>query len=541
MERSFDDGAMLHFIRDSLFRSDSPLHHEFWVSLEKFIAERIASRESEWFPCLSRDLHSCSQKLADTQAKVIELEQGIDALQATAATATAATGQRVDTLQSSTENATQAPANELRRVEHELSQCYALLNKFVRTSSQPPSSNSQFPQPQPQLHPQPPSPSNQPLYALPSSTPHLPQQPLPQPPVFEPHPAHQFAVQRAPTQEILGRRVERLNKLAKRPSGRPGCGEFRTWKKGLLRAFTLSDITSPVDQATTMSFLLDGDAGEYYHSLTKAVQDDWFELMRVLGQRFDCISHEPVCLSRMLSLKESEFPRHADYVREFRTCVLKSKVNTSDLQMGYLVNSRFVEGSSNDAVRRQYIVEVRSRWRSNRPFGLDTLVETIAEAYIAAGYQLGEVQNASTTTSDHTLGSAVSRPLPMMVPPSSTSTFASNSMPTPHVIPMPTPAAAPTALTVAEPMNLDAIAKLREELHAYIGERRNERFGRQDGGRKDGRESGHLARDCPKGRPPSRGRERQESRSRTPRRDQSRDSKEWFQSRSKSRERPTTA
>ena len=47
-----------------------------------------------------------------------------------------------------------------------------------------------------------------------------------------------------------------------------------------------------------MSFLLDGDAAEYYHSLTKVVQDDWFELMRVLGQRFDCISHEPVYLSR---------------------------------------------------------------------------------------------------------------------------------------------------------------------------------------------------------------------------------------------------
>ena len=88
MERPFDDAAMLHFIRDSLFRIDSPLHHEFSTSLEKFIAERIASRESEWFPCLSRDLHSCSQKLADTQAKVIELEQCIDVLQATAASAT---------------------------------------------------------------------------------------------------------------------------------------------------------------------------------------------------------------------------------------------------------------------------------------------------------------------------------------------------------------------------------------------------------------------------------------------------------------------
>ena len=549
MERPFDDAAMLHFIRDSLFRSDSPLHHEFSTSLEKFIAERIASRESEWFPCLSRDLHSCSQKLADTQGKVIELEQRIDVLQATAASATAATeqridvlqataasattatGQRIDTLQSSTENATQAAANELRRVEHELTHCYALLNEFVRTSSPPPPNNIQFPQPQQQQFPQPPSSSNS-------------NQPLPQRPAFEPLP--QFVVQRAPSQEILGRRVERLNKLVKRFTGKPGCGEFRTWKEDLLRAFTLSDITSPVDQAATMSFLLDGDAAEYYNSLTKVVQDDWFELMRVLGQRFDCISHEPVYLSRMLSLKESEFPRHADYVREFRTCVIKSKVNTNELQMGYLVSSRFVEGLSNDAVRRQYIVEVRSRWRSNNPFGFNTLVETIAEAHIAAGYQLEEVQNASRTTSDHTLGPAVSRPLPMMVPPTSTSTFPCNPMPTPHVTPMPTPAVAPTASTVAEPMNLDAIAKLREELHAYIGER----FGCQHGGRQDGRESrgcyncgeqGHLPRDCPKGRPPSRGRERRESRSNTPKRVQSRDSKGRFRSRSKSRDRPTTA
>ena len=281
MERSFDDAAMLHFIRDSLFRSDSPLHHKFWVSLENFIAERIPSRESEWFPCLSRDLHSCSQKLADTQAKVIELEQRIDAWQATAASATAATGQRVDTLQSSTENATQAAANELRRVEHGLSQCYALLNKFVRASSPPPPNNFQFPQPQPQLHPQPPSPSNPPQYAPPISSPYPPQQPLSQPPVFEPHPAHQFPVQRAPTEETLGRHVERLNKLVKRFSGRPGYGEFRTWKEDLLRAFTLSDTTSPVDQVPTISFLLHGDAAEYYHSLTIAVQDDWFELMCV--------------------------------------------------------------------------------------------------------------------------------------------------------------------------------------------------------------------------------------------------------------------
>ena len=248
-----------------------------------------------------------------------------------------------------------------------------------------------------------------------------------------------------------------------------------------MRAFTLSDITSTVDQVTTIPFLLEGDAVEYYRSLTKVVRDDWFELMRVLGQRFDCISHEPVYLSRMLTLKESEFPQRADYVKEFRTCVIKSKVNTSDLQMGYLVNSQFVEGLSNDAVRRQYIAEVRWKWYSGRPFGFRTLVETIAEAYMVAGYQLKEVQRASRTAPD-TIGFVVSRPLPMMVPPTSTSTmFPSNPMPTPHVNPMPTPAAAPMASTVPEPMNLHTIAKLQEELHAYIGERRNEWFGRQDG------------------------------------------------------------
>ena len=183
----------------------------------------------------------------------------------------------------------------------------------------------------------------------------------------------------------------------------------------------------------------------------------------------------------MLTLRESEFPRHADYGKEFRTCVIRSKVNTSDLQMGYLMNSRFVEGLSNDTVHRQYILEVRSKWRSGRPFGLDTLAETIAEAYMAAGYQLVEVQNAWRTTTG-TAGAAVSRPLPMIVPPTSTSTmFPSSPMPTPHVNPMLTPGAAPMALTVPEPMNVDTIAKLREELHAYIGERRNERFGRQHG------------------------------------------------------------
>ena len=40
---------MLHFIRDCLSRSDSPLHHEISSSLETFIAECIATRESELF------------------------------------------------------------------------------------------------------------------------------------------------------------------------------------------------------------------------------------------------------------------------------------------------------------------------------------------------------------------------------------------------------------------------------------------------------------------------------------------------------------
>ena len=84
-----------------------------------------------------------------------------------------------------------------------------------------------------------------------------------------------------------------------------------------MRAFVLSDITSPLDQVTTIPFLLEGDAVEYYHSLIKQVQDDWFELMRVLGQRFDCISHEQVYLSRMFALQESEFPRHTEYFEEF--------------------------------------------------------------------------------------------------------------------------------------------------------------------------------------------------------------------------------
>ena len=83
-----------------------------------------------------------------------------------------------------------------------------------------------------------------------------------------------------------------------------------------MRGVILSYINSPLDQISALLFLLEGCAINYHHSLTKHVQYDLFELMHVLGQRFDCISHEPVYLSGMLTLRESEFPQHADYVKE---------------------------------------------------------------------------------------------------------------------------------------------------------------------------------------------------------------------------------
>ena len=82
-------------------------------------------------------------------------------------------------------------------------------------------------------------------------------------------------------------------------------------------ALVLSDISSAFEKATAMPFMLQSDAVDYYHSLTSTVQSDWNELTKVLAQRFDSISIEPVYLSRMLTLKECDFPRHADYVREF--------------------------------------------------------------------------------------------------------------------------------------------------------------------------------------------------------------------------------
>ena len=276
MEPSFDDAAILHFSRDCLFRSDSPLHHEFPISLQRFIAERIASRESQWFPCISRVLHSLSQKLADTQAKVIELEQHIDALQTSAANATAATDHRVDILQSSTENATQAAVSELRRLKHELSQCYVLLNEFAQVLDQQPSSHFQFPQQHPQPKPQPqPSPSSYPPYSLSNNQPpqpHPPQQPPAQGPPFDPsmNPVNSMNQAdpvnamnpRAPTFEILGRRVERLRKLTRLFSGKPGSGEFPTWEEDLIGAFALWDITSPVRQVTTIPLRLESHAVE---------------------------------------------------------------------------------------------------------------------------------------------------------------------------------------------------------------------------------------------------------------------------------------
>ena len=174
MERPYDDAAMVNFIRDCLFRSDSLLHHKWSSSLAKFIAERIDSRESEWFPCMSRDLHSLPQKLADTQAKVIEFEQRMDALQTSAANATTATDHRVDMVQSSTENATQAAVRELRRVQHEITQCYVLLNEFAQVLSQQPSNHFRFPQRQPQQQPQPqPKPSPSTIHRIHRRTAHL--------------------------------------------------------------------------------------------------------------------------------------------------------------------------------------------------------------------------------------------------------------------------------------------------------------------------------------------------------------------------------
>ena len=121
--------------------------------------------------------------------------------------------------------------------------------------------------------------------------------------------------------------------------------------------------------------------------------------------------------------------------------------------------------------------QVRLNWRSGRPFGFDTVVETISEAYMATGYQLEEVQNVSRLTVD-TAGAAYSRPLPMMVPRTSTSTvFPSGPMPTPQANPMSTPAAVPISIqlpsfeknytpTLANVETTSSIATMVEKLGA---------------------------------------------------------------------------
>ena len=111
MERTFDEAAMLHCIRDCLFRSNLPLHYELSNLLEKFIAECIARRESEWFPCMFHDLRSLQSAVSEVQAKHVEVERRIDALQISAANATTATEQIIDALQLSTKNATRSAAS----------------------------------------------------------------------------------------------------------------------------------------------------------------------------------------------------------------------------------------------------------------------------------------------------------------------------------------------------------------------------------------------------------------------------------------------
>ena len=114
METTFDAAAMLHFFLDCLFRSESALHHKFSNSLEEIIAERIASRESDWFPCMFHDLCILQSALSEAQGKHVELEKRIDALHISAANATTETEQIINTLHLSADNATRAAASELQ-------------------------------------------------------------------------------------------------------------------------------------------------------------------------------------------------------------------------------------------------------------------------------------------------------------------------------------------------------------------------------------------------------------------------------------------
>ena len=84
---------MLHFVRNCLFRPDSPLHQS--NSLEQLIAEPITNRESEWFPCMFHDLRSLQAAASKLQAKGVKLEVH---------------QQKIDVLQVATENTFGAPA-----------------------------------------------------------------------------------------------------------------------------------------------------------------------------------------------------------------------------------------------------------------------------------------------------------------------------------------------------------------------------------------------------------------------------------------------
>ena len=189
--------------------------------LEKFIAEHIASQEGEWFPCMLHNLRSLQSAVSEVQAKQVELEQRIDALQIFAANTTTATEQRIDTLQLSTESTTRAAASGLQRLEDELSKRYVLLQEIPNFSKQQQSPNQQQPSSQqplfqhfllPEQHPHPQSTfSNCPLHA-PSNN-HAPQHFAPQqPPLQAPpcDPSMNPMSPRAPAFEISDRRVEHL-------------------------------------------------------------------------------------------------------------------------------------------------------------------------------------------------------------------------------------------------------------------------------------------------------------------------------------------
>ena len=77
----------------------------------------------------------------------------------------------------------------------------------------------------------------------------------------------------------------------------------------------LSEINYLNEQVIALPFLLDCYGIDYHHSFTKDAQDNWDEFIPDLPQHFHYISHEPVYLSRMLHLKESEFTRRAGRVR----------------------------------------------------------------------------------------------------------------------------------------------------------------------------------------------------------------------------------